>query len=285
MDKNMKCGNCSYELPPHDVLCPVCHEYAGFPNVRAAEQESERAALAKRERNAEISTQARGCFDILQKFKSQIENSSKAIIARDIITVHKLVSEDNVLYPTFHQQVTGQSRIPQDNNWDKGRTAVESTLFPHYYEHIRFGSLSLEIQILSNYGRYVIVLKDAMIRNRASVFEENPFNFCRKHNIITGSCIPEGYRATWNQRQSLAIAKLHSKIEKTTQSIDFSGILLCSGEDGASDEFIEVHIYGPIHRMAIEKVIGPSPTTKEDKVFWKSIKKRLRDIGASVEEI
>jgi hypothetical protein len=53
------------------------------PNVRLAESEAERRALARRLRDAEISTRARNCNDVLERFGVAVL-SSRAVMARSL---------------------------------------------------------------------------------------------------------------------------------------------------------------------------------------------------------
>jgi len=49
------------------------------------------------------------------------------------------------------------------------------------------------------------------------------------------------------------------------------------------DDFIEVHIWGPIHRTAIERVVGPKAKSREDRVLWNSLETKLSEVGAVLE--
>jgi len=147
-----------------------------------------------------------------------------------------------------------------------------------------FAALSLDNRGLANFGRYTIVLKEDMIAHRATVFEENSFIFCQqKHHIVVGDSIPPGYRALWLERERLAIAKLHSRLDATTRPNMYSQILMKQGHDAAQDDFIEVHIFGPIHRRAIERVVGPKPTGREERALWQSLNRKLDEVGVPLE--
>lgn len=194
------------------------------------------------------------------------------------------MSSDSELYTSFYQQVGSEGRLPENNIWDRGRSAVDATLFPLYHPKIVFGALSLDNRCPSKYGAYAMVLREKMIHQRATVFEENSFVFCQsKHKIVAGDPIPSGYRATWQERDQLAMAKLHSKLDTGTKSADFARILLTLGKDESDQDFIEVHIYGTIHRAAVEKVAGPEPRAHADKVILKSLKRKLKEVGATLE--
>ena len=200
-----------------------------------------------------------------------------AVLCRPFGVVQKLVSTDNELYATFYGLINGESRLPENNKYDTGRRSVDSTLFPHYEEHIRFAALSLDGKGLTDYGSCCLVLKDSSIANRATVFEENSFTFCQKFRVVVGEKIPAGYRATWSNRYNLAVAKLGNELTATTSESDFPKYLLGKNSKDGSD-FIEVHIFGPIHRRAIDCLIVTKPKNREDRVLLRSIEKKLGEI-------
>ena len=206
-------------------------------------------------------------------------------MCRSLGQVNQLIENENSCFPSYYQQVSSTARIPENNNWDQGRSAVDSTLFPHYLEHIRFAALTTNNRGLSNnYGPIAIIFKEPMIVHRASVFEENPFNFCRKHEIIVGTPAPSGYRANWENRHILAMAKLHSQIEPGTDPKDFSNILLKNTPNGKTNDFIEVHIFGSFNRSAVQLIAYRKPSNKADAVLYRRLKKNLRKLSIDIEE-
>jgi hypothetical protein len=279
----VNCPACGERVPDSARNCPGCQLDSGFPNVRAADLPEEGLALQQRLTDAEISAKARGCDGILRDFGKAVLRS-KAVLCRSLGAVSSLVSNDNALYTNFYKQVIGEVRLPEDNRFDRGRSAVDGTLFPNYSTEICFAALSLNNIGPTDYGPYTIVLKENRISQRATVFEENAFTFCQiKHHIVVGDPIPPGYRAVWVQRDRLAMAKLHSNIELTTRPADYPSIISHRGSKPAEDDFIEVHIWGPIHRSAIELVVGPKPKSREDRVLCMSLERKLKDVGAALE--
>jgi hypothetical protein len=141
--------------------------------------------------------------------------------------------------------------------------------------------LSLKHPGLTYYGPYCIVLKETAIKDRATVFEENSINFVRRHKVTAGDPLPPGFRATWGNRSLLAVAKLGNRLKSTLTEDDFPKLLV--SPEGADPDFIEVHIYGPFNRRAIQNVAGPEPVPKADRVIYRSILKKLKDIEATKE--
>jgi hypothetical protein len=276
----MKCSNCQEEVPDHVRSCVVCGADVGYPNVRAALRDEEVSALNLRVTEVEQDATLRGCKSVLAKFRDSAANSS-VVVARSLGRISVLLSSDTELYTTFYKAVGGEARLPEDNECDKARQPVDTMLFPFYAENIRFGSLSLDLSGISTYGDYFMVLKELAIKDRATVFEENSIRFIKRLGIVPGDPLPLGYRATWMNRSSLVAAKLGKRLTTATTEREFPQLLANSAIP--DPDFIEVHIYGPIHRRAIKHISGPQPRQKADKVLLKSISKKLREIDATLE--
>lgn len=276
----MECPNpnCREEVPPHLRHCAVCGADAKVPNVRAATEAAEVSALDRRVQAVQGDAILNGSAMVLADFRQALENSS-AVVCRSLSKVNELVSSDNQLFATFYQNVRSNAALPEDNEWDRIRQSVDSLLFPFYFEDLRFGALSIDGTGVTGYGPYCVRLKDVAIRDRASVFEENTIVFIKKHRIVAGDSLPLGYRAPWTNRAALAIAKLGRQLTPSTVRAEYQSILMGSGSrDG---DFIEVHIFGPIHRRAIEHLSGSVPVRKSDKVILDSVKVKLKELGAT----
>jgi hypothetical protein len=203
----MKCFNCHEEIPDYVRSCVVCGADAGFPNVRAALLSEEVSSLDRRVKETTEDATLRGCEGILKLLCDAVAKS-EAVISRSLGKINELVSSDNQLYQTYYQAIGSESRLPEDNEWDRIRGSVDSLLFPYYYKDLRSGSLSIDRTGIIGYGDYCMVLKELVIRDRSTVFEENSITFIKKHRIVAGDPLPLGYRATWMNRSSLVVAKL-----------------------------------------------------------------------------
>ncbi len=275
---------CGAAVPAHLRDCPVCGRDNGCPNLRAAELKTEIEALDARLHAAEVSAEARNCLDILNQFGVAVLGS-KAVVARSLGVLDDIVMSDNVVWVSYHQQVASGSRMPENNKWDRGRTAAESTILPNFHDRISYAALSLDGRGVTAFGPYSIVLREGATALRASVFEENSFLFHQRHKVIAGQPPPPGYRATWSQRHILAKSKLQHLLTASTTPARFAGILITQASRAESADFIEVHIFGGIHRRAIERVIGSSPKSRVDTVLLKRVERRLREVGATLEVI
>lgn len=278
----MECPNpeCRATLPDHVRHCVVCGADAKVPNVRAAGKEEEVRALQLRVADAQTDALTHGYDAILKDFGDAV-SGSVAVICRALGKVSELLSSDSQLFGTFYQGISSDTRLPEDNEWDRIRQAVDSLLFPFYYQELRFAALSIDGSGVTGYGEYCVVLNDVAIKERASIFEENTIVFVKRHRIVAGDRIPVGYKATWENRGLLAVAKLSSRLSPTTAPADYQSILINSG--ATDSDFIEVNIYGPIHRRAVKRVSGPEPHRKADKVIFRSMLRKLKEIGATWE--
>jgi hypothetical protein len=275
--------SCGAEVLPHVARCHVCGADVGFPNVRAADDPLEVAALQDRLTAVKTAARARGSLGVLQEFGEAVTQSN-AVLARSIGDLDAFVKRDNALYVSFHSQVRSGSRIPENNDWDAGRMAAESTINPNYNEQINYAALSLDGKGVLWWGEYSLTLKATHVARRTSVFEENPFLFCERHRIVAGKRAPLGFRASWPRRQELAMAKLADKIQALTPQSAFASILLNEGTSGGDADFVECHIFGSLHRNSIEKVLGPRPKRRPELIIWKSVVVRLEKLGAVVTE-
>lgn len=281
----MQCTNkrCKYSIPPHVRECPVCKEAVGFPNVRACGTPEEKVALDDRYKNAMRSARVKGSRAILRRFEDAVSRS-KAVICRSLSVVQRFVSSDEELYNNFYNMVDSNARIPEDNRWDRSREVVDAMFFPHYHRQICFAALSLNERGPMGYGDHCMVLRTAFVANRASTFEENTYVFAQKHQLVATESVPPGYRASWDDRARLAVAKLESAIGPGTTDHQFPEVLLDS--TGKRDgDLVEVHIYDTIHRRAIEKVVGPRFVKRGDGPIIASVKRKLVDIGSVYEVV
>lgn len=276
MSTSFPCPECNNNIRPPAERCPHCGRPGIFWNVRAAQDATERAKLERRYQSAKDDAVVRGSIDTLQDFEAAV-SKSRAVIARSDSEVLRLVTSDNQIYATYYSLREAGLRLPEGNKWDMLREVADSALFPGYKKEIRFAALSLDGIGLSNYGECSIVLRDEMIAHRASVFEENSILFMKNHEIKVAEAdkLPEGYRAPWEERARLCVAKLSRRIDAGTTSDQYSGILLRSGASGAEDEFIEVHIWGPMTALTMEQIIVTAPKTRQRATIIKAIKAKL----------
>lgn len=267
------CGN---EVPQPSMCCPHCGRPGLFWNVSAAGEADEVAALDRRYQAAKKDAAARKADLVLQDFENALSRS-KAVITRNHSDVLRLASSTRQLYATYYQLVESGVRLPDGNEWGVVRELADTLLFPQYKQHMRFGALSLDGRGLPNYGDCSIVLREELIAERTSVFEENSALFVERHGIKISRHpkVPKGHRAAWADRAKLGAAKLHSSIDSKTTPDKYSLILLKPGATSGDDEFIEVHIFGPMTVLTMEQVIVIAPQASRHATIVRAIKSKL----------
>lgn len=275
----MNCDYCGAKLDPSKRACPSCLEDCGFPNVRLAQSEAETAALNARVYDADVSADARQCKAELDDFADAVTKSSEATIARPLRVIHNLISEPLYSYISFKKEIDAEQRTAQDNEWDAVRTQYEHALYPNFHEKIIFSSLSLNNKGLSGYGAVVIVLKEALIRKRTSLFEENPHSFIQKHKVLLNEKIPSGFRSDWDNRGNLARAKLHSKITPSISPSEYGEILITDNGGTGDGDWIEAHIYGSINRSAIKTLIRNQDFNRANSYIWRGLVELATEVG------
>ncbi len=282
MSVSITCSRCKNDIPHSAERCPHCAEPGIFWNVLAAEDPAERAGLQSRYDLAKADALSRQADVAVQDFEAAINNTT-AVIARSESEVLRLATSTRQLYSTYYQQLDAGVRLPDGDEWDVVREIADTMLFPKYKQDIRFAALSLDGLGLVNYGSCSITLRNEMISHRASVFEENSVLFMKRNGILAGKPdLPKGFRAPWPDRGKLCVAKLAADIDSTTGPNQYSGLLLRSGVTSANDAFVEVHIWGPISVLTMEKVTVTGPKARAKATIVKALKSKLRKHGVTI---
>ena len=270
------CPECGNEIQQPAERCPHCGRPGYFWNVIMAMESAEREALERRYQTVKRDATSRGADGPLQDFENAIARS-KAVIARSEGEVLRLATSTRQLYSTYYQHIEAGVRLPDGDEWDVLRELADTVLFPKYKKDMRFGALSLDGIGLSNYGSCSIVLRNELISYRTSVFEENSALFMERHDIkiSRNPNLPKGYRATWGDRAKLCIAKVSPRIDSTTNSDKYSELLLLEGATSEGDEFVEVHIWGPMTVLTMERVIVTAPQSSKRATIIKAIRAKL----------
>jgi hypothetical protein len=248
------------------------------PNVRAVGTAKEREALNARYEKAIQGAETRGCEAVVKMFQSDLKNSC-AVIGSDLHIIRQLLTSDKTLYNNYASLVHAQFRKPALDADDRNRRVAEAILLDGYFDQIVYAALSLDGVGLKSYGLYSITLRDVAVAQRATVLEENSFSFVKKRCAV-GDAVPKGYRAVWSERDKLGVAKLAGKLTPTSKPSDFPTLVLTNGRDRDSDDFLEVHIYGPFDGQAIDYVRGPArPKRSDERAIVKVLKEKMAAAG------
>ena len=208
--------------------------------------------------------------------------SSHAVLARSLTEVERLASSDRQLYATYYQLLDAEVKLPAGDMWDPLRRLADEALFPGYKEKIRFAALSLDGVGLPGYGECSLVLREEMIAHRASILEGNSALLMKKWDYT----VPAGSRAVWEERARLCVAKLGNRLRPETTKADFASLLLRPGSRPENDEFVEVHIWGPMSSWTFARVAfsPPAGARRPAKTRVKALRVKLAKAGIDMEE-
>jgi hypothetical protein len=283
MSKSRPCPDCGNNFIMSEERCPHCGRPGLYPNVYAAGDADEVAALENRYETAKREAEARGAAPAVEHFETNVANA-RAVIGRPDGEVQRLITSDNQLYATYYKLVGSGIRLPGEEKWDTLRRVADDALFAGYKEHIRFAALSLDGVGPINYGDCFLVLRTDMIAHRASVFEENSVLFMAHHDIKMKDAhkLPRGFKATWDGRAKLCVAKLAARIDAATSPAAYSDLLLRQGSTTGEDDFVEVHIWGPMTIRTVEEVIPNPRLRRPPRAVNRANKERLKKFGVMV---
>lgn len=270
-----RCGNCEGDL--------------GKPNVLAASTLAQQDALRDR-----VLQSLQGASPAALRL-GQLARTASARINVSVRFASQFLSSDRELYLTYAKAVAGGVRRPAAPEDDQVRRQVDARLFGWYGDELRFGALGLYDSGVPSYGPVTLVLRDSAVAARASLMEENAFAFYAHHDLgriertATGyrhtHPEPPGYRACWPRKHLLAVAKLAPRLTAKPGAWtddDLSALLLEHGAARSEDELIEVHIYGPLSRRAVERVLLWTGARGVSDLDWRLLKDRLAAHNGSI---
>jgi len=277
------CERCTIEIAISAMQCPHCGWPGRYPNVIQASLEAE--ALNKRYEDALERAHSAGTGSVTQRFEKAIDGSY-AVICVKVNEAHRLVFGETELKATYY--ATSDTRFPRAKppagaDWDAIRELVDGALFTDPVKrHIRFAALAMTFEGLTSYGPCTLVCDTSMIEHRSSTFETNSCHFFVKRGAIpfkdASVDLPQGFRSTWPDRSKLCTAKLAAKLAPDTTEAEFAAILMERGAATADDEYVEVHICGPISLRTLKGVAidQNAPTAVGHRGILADLRDRLR---------
>jgi hypothetical protein len=235
---------------------------------------------------AAIARAARRGYESTARSFEQTMRKTRAVINRPLGEVQRLARSDDEVYATYYQLRESGVRVPQGDAWDKRRAITDEAFFSGYREKIRFGALTADGKGVWHYGDVAVVLKETMIAHRASVLEENSVMFMQRHKVrvYDAHVLPQGYRAIWAEREKVCLAKLADRLHAQTGDAEHAQILLKQGAKPEEDDFVEVHIWGPLTRRCFEHItIRKTNLRPAARVVLKDLQEQLEPMGVPVE--
>jgi hypothetical protein len=122
-------------IPSHAERRVVSGADVGAPNMRdmrAARQTEEVDALEARVNKAKADCQTKGTKTTLREFVDKINSASTAVINMPLGRLMGLLLNDNMLYSSYYQMIEGEARLPEQNEYDSSREAVDSMILSSY---------------------------------------------------------------------------------------------------------------------------------------------------------
>ena len=286
------CEFCNDPVSDVAEYCPHCSQPRRFPNVRLAERPENRNALQFRYDQAVANAKSRGCDAVRQEFEKAV-SSSRAVLAATIDKLQPIANGQVDLFSTFYdlnrKRVSARNSKASEPDWDKLRPVVESGLFGDQgKDEVIHAALTLSDRSRRWHSPYVGRLRKSHSAHRLSAFEENSIGFFIKKNVTVADteAAIRGYRSSWKDRHLLAVAKLESKLHSAMTPAEFPGILLKEGASGADDEFIELHLFGPMTLKTVEKLtVVRTRNGRPGTAKLKALKERVIAAGAGYAEV
>ncbi|TVS19764.1 MAG: hypothetical protein EA424_07345 [Planctomycetaceae bacterium] len=203
----------------------------------------------------------RGTSKQLEAFERFVE-TAHPVMCCSVGEVQRLAGSDSELGRTFYMRGSTNlekgSHVLRGPAWDAIRPAAETAFFGDDVKRlIHFAALSPDDQGLSSYGECSVTLRTNLTNYRTSLLENNMLVFFKEkcEDYWRTERIPRGYRAAWEDRARLAVAKLGERLKPDHKDAEFAAILLTRGPSTADDEFIELHVLGSITVRTIEKIV------------------------------
>jgi hypothetical protein len=276
------CEYCKNYLPLYLDRCPHCARSSPPPNVRVANAPDEQRALAARYRASCRAALVRGCEEIVSQFTSAM-TTSRVILSVTGAELIRLANSENQIFPNYNRLANSSFSGYEGSTFDRRSREVDALLFHGHSNDFRRGVLSLGAVGPINYGTCSLTLRNELIAHRTSFLEEESIRFVeRRTRARAMRKIPAGYRAVWDDRGRLAVAKLAKLINSQTRADMFQSLLLRNGKTAFEDDFIEAHVWGPITIRAVESVTIVGKRSRAEGIVVNELRKRLRQQDISV---
>ncbi len=265
---------CGYAYFAQELACPAC-QWKNNPNVALADLKKPKAALEKRYQDALQRAAQNGNLEQVKAFETLVKSSAKAVVNLDIGVLDGIINGSMRYINTY--QLRKIRTITKHPLADSRRFMVDGYFFYDFGQSMAFAALSLNEKGIRPYGNCTITLKEGTIAYRASLLEEDSFQFFekleRQSKKIDRKTL-NGYIATWEDKHKLAVAKLADRIQPNDTNNDFAKLLL-NDEGGMSDaKFIEIHVFGFFNEAAIESFsyfdeakLARNPRTREKQLY------------------
>jgi hypothetical protein len=255
-DLGRYCANCGQEARYGiEDRCRACNDpfAAAAPNVQLANLAAQIEKLNDRFESARaIAAHPAGVEQLLD-----IGACTKAVINVSVSAAVSLFIAKAPLYSPYEVLVDARARSAASFTFDRERRATDALLYGQYGKNMVYAALSADGRGLTSYGPIHIELLENTIRYRATVLEENSYDFMNHHALTPGTPLPGGYLARWHERGKLAVTKLAKHLTENMGEASYQALFLYSDGNRETDSFMEVHIYGDFNWQAIHRLWAP----------------------------
>ena len=275
------CAECREVIEHWQSQCR-CGVLIGFPNFRSANDE--RDELANRYQDARDDCLKRGVEPLMSRFEALVEQS------RPVIAMAYAVADDLLRpgkYRNYHQRILSGERNPANLENAAHREMVGAKLFPGYKENMQYAALSPDGRGLMNYGPVTLQwdVKKHYLGIRATLIEENSYMLFKRLGLGDPETpIPAGYRAIWEDRVKLAVAKHANRLTPATDESELVNLLISPADDFADDEFVEVVIYTEkgLDTVDVTMVtVQKSPKDRNESLRLEILREQCANLGIS----
>ena len=285
-----KCPDCSYEYPADSAHCLACGRpaprKAGFPNVVLANRADERRELNNRYIMAMEEAEKEGTRDILSAFIRSVVEDGRLVTACGFPKFRQTFEREDGVFPIFQRMLEAGLIFVGDDPMNRLRLPAEEATLPRFSRDITFAALSIENRGISHYGNFLIVWNPERVDHRATLFVANCVTWRLQRGMAMDQPAPPGFRARWQDRGQLAAQKCRAEISPMTTDAEFSCILLRDSANPGDgfDVFIEGHIWGPLSRGSVSRVIRSRRDRRiGDNLTAAQIARDLHALGIGVE--
>jgi len=246
------CPDCTFEMNISRTSCPHCGRPGFTPNVDLANEATERKKLSDRYSAARAKCDQDGRRAIADEFDAACKNT-RAVFALRVQKLYREISTGSDLFETYYDLERLKNRVDAGPglDWARLRPQAEIELLGDHVniDQIHYACLSLEGHFLDHYGDCVVTLSEKMTAHRISCFEGNTAVQYHQKRDFSGLI-----RSDWYNRHEICFAMFAGLLELGSTPADFPAILVQSGRTSAEDQFVEVHLFGPMTLRTFESV-------------------------------
>jgi hypothetical protein len=253
---NLTCKDCQTPNLRHARTCRACGESLGAVNVNIVSDIYFQEGLKKRYAAVLKEVSKRDKLAEVQRLEEAVEQKGQAVINMPLEILFKVVNESDA-YLSYQRGVEQGKIYARAFNEEIFQCVIEGVLYGVSGKDVVYAALSLDDNGVSFYGDVSVVLKTQQIARRTTVFEKDTFplyNELIESGWKPNKIIPSGHCGTWRERAVVVLIKHSIAVAEMKSLPDFARLILKSDDKDYDDDFIELHIWGNITKLNLEKV-------------------------------